>query len=51
MIASGNSDFRGLMGIEEFAQEFRPEQPIEKIKPKPDTWVQSAVSKWVEGKH
>lgn len=39
LVASSSREFKGLTGLDKFMHMTRPEQPVELIRPRPDTWV------------
>lgn len=48
LIASHDEDFQGVAGIENFASNQRPGMPIQNIKPKPSSWIQTAAVSWFD---
>ena len=53
IIVSQVNDFKGVRGIEQFVKSMklgvdRPKQVIAEVKPKPETWVQTAAVSWLK---
>ena len=47
LIVSPDKEFKGLKSFSKFGTKYRPSLPVDSIKPKPSTWVQTATVSWL----